>query len=85
MQVDQNPFPVHALELLNPKVLIRPDQAEKAKGKNVIIGGERSTDSKKDMKVQSKMSANKIPKSALNASMPGGMIEKKTPVLREPI
>jgi hypothetical protein len=34
MQVDQNPFPEHALELMNPKVLIQPDQAEKAKGKN---------------------------------------------------
>jgi len=28
MQVDQNPFPVHMLELKNPKVLIRPSQAE---------------------------------------------------------
>jgi hypothetical protein len=45
MQVDQNPFPVNAfmntLELLNPKVLIRPDQADKAKGKNIIIGEQR--------------------------------------------
>ena len=24
MQVDQNPFPIHVLELKNPKVLIRP-------------------------------------------------------------
>ena len=40
MQVDQNPFPMHAhvLELKNPKVLIRPSQAESTKGKNVIIG-----------------------------------------------
>jgi hypothetical protein len=42
MQVDENPFPnsafVNVLELSNPKVLIRPDQAENAKGKNVIIG-----------------------------------------------
>ena len=28
IQVDQNPFPVHMLELKNPKVLIRPSQAE---------------------------------------------------------
>lgn len=26
---------------LSPKVLVRPDQAEKAKGKNVVIGEER--------------------------------------------
>ena len=32
MQVDQNPFPVHVLELNNPKVLVRPSQAESTKG-----------------------------------------------------
>jgi len=34
MQVDQNPFPVHMLELNNPKVLVRPSQAKSTKGKN---------------------------------------------------
>ena len=29
------------LELNNPKVLVRPSQAESTKGKNVIIGDER--------------------------------------------
>ena len=33
MQIDQNSFPVHTLELSNPNVLIRPHQAELAKGK----------------------------------------------------
>jgi hypothetical protein len=50
MQVDENPFPnsafVNTLELSNPKVLIRPDQAENAKGKNVIIGKQRHDDRK---------------------------------------
>jgi hypothetical protein len=45
MQVDENPFLTNAfvntLELSNPNVLIRPDQAKKAKGKNVIIGEQR--------------------------------------------
>jgi hypothetical protein len=45
MQVDENPFPnsafVNVLELSNPTVLIRPDQAKNAKGKNVIIGKQR--------------------------------------------
>jgi hypothetical protein len=45
MQVDQNPFPVDAfmntIELIIPKVLIRPDQVEKARGKNIIIGEKR--------------------------------------------
>jgi len=35
MKVDKNPFPAHThmLELNNPKVLIRPNQAESAKKK----------------------------------------------------
>jgi len=41
MQIDQNPFPVHTLELSKPKVLIRPHQAESTKGKNVVVGEER--------------------------------------------
>ena len=43
MQVDQNHFPMHThvLELQNPKVLIRPNQAELTKGKNMVIGEER--------------------------------------------
>jgi len=43
MQIDQTPFPMHThvLELKNPKVLIRPSQAESAKEKNVIVGEER--------------------------------------------
>ena len=41
MQIDKAPFSVHTLELNNPKVLIRPDQAEGAKGKNVVIGDPR--------------------------------------------
>ena len=28
MQIDQNLFPVHTLELVNPNVLIRPHQAD---------------------------------------------------------
>ena len=37
MQVDKTPFPIHTLELNNPKVLLRPKQAEGAQGKNVVI------------------------------------------------
>ena len=40
-EVDQNPFPVHVLELNNPEVLVRPSQAESTKRKNVVIGDER--------------------------------------------
>ena len=41
MLIDKAHFPVHTLELNNPKVLIRPEQAERAKGKNVVIGDPR--------------------------------------------
>ena len=41
MQIDKAPFPVHTLELNNPKVLIRPELAEGAKGKQVVIGDPR--------------------------------------------
>ena len=41
MKIDKAPFPVHTIDLNNAKVLIRPYQAEGAKGKNVIIGNER--------------------------------------------
>jgi hypothetical protein len=41
MKIDKALFPVHTIDLNNTKVLIRPDQAEGAKGKNVIIGDDR--------------------------------------------
>ena len=42
MKIDKAPFPVHTIDLNNAKVLIQPDQAEGAKGKNMIIGEKRS-------------------------------------------
>jgi hypothetical protein len=41
MQVDNNPFSVNAIDLQGAKLLVRPEQAESTKGKNVIIGEER--------------------------------------------
>ena len=41
MKIDKAPFSVHTIDLNNAKVLIRPDQAEGAKGKSVIIGDDR--------------------------------------------
>ena len=41
MKIDKGLFPVHTIDLNNSKVLIRPEQAEGAKGKNVIIGEKR--------------------------------------------
>ena len=45
MKIDKTPFPVHSnthtIDLNNAKVLIRPEQDEGAKGKNVVIGETR--------------------------------------------
>ena len=70
MQVDQNPFPAHThvLELSNPKVLIRPNQAESTKEKNIIIGEERSEPSKSHQEAPAK----KVPKDSLKNSALGG-------------
>jgi hypothetical protein len=35
--VDKNPFPISTIDLQNSKVLILPEQAQAAKGKNVVI------------------------------------------------
>ena len=41
MQVDKTPFPMHMVEAGAPTVLIHPEQADKAQGKNVIISEPR--------------------------------------------
>ena len=41
MQIDKAPFHVHTLELNNANVLVRTEQAEGAKGKNIVIGDPR--------------------------------------------
>jgi hypothetical protein len=41
MQVDQSLFSVNKLDLENLAVLIRPEQTDTTKGKNVVIGDPR--------------------------------------------
>ena len=67
---------VHTLELTNPKVLIRPSQAESAKGKNVIIGEERP---------KKKVLHNKIPRVATKASTLGGKAKRKRLTTSPPV
>ena len=70
MQIDQNHFPVHTLELRNPKVLILPSQAKSAKVKNVIIGDERP---------EKKVVQQKVPTAPAKVStLEGHAKEKKT-------
>jgi len=77
MQDEKVAFPVHTIDLDNFKVLIRPEQAEGAKGKNVIIEEERLKN------VNNKILARKVVlektpdgkeslKITLKASRPGG-------------
>jgi hypothetical protein len=44
MQVDTQPFPVNTIELTCKKVLVRPEMADKGKGKGIVIGDPRMTD-----------------------------------------
>ena len=75
MKVDQNPFPAytHMFELSNPKVLIRPNQAESAKGKNIIVGEEGSELSK----TRHEAPAKKVLEDSLKNSALGGQEQKK--------
>jgi hypothetical protein len=41
MQIDRSLFPVHKLDMENHVVLIRSEQADTTKGKNVVIGDPR--------------------------------------------
>jgi hypothetical protein len=79
MQVDENPFPdsafVNTLELSNPKVLIRPDQAENTKGRNVIIGEQRHNE-RQPLEV--------IPKVSTTSTL-GGKTRSRRPALHRPV
>ena len=77
MKVGEASFPLHTIDLNNAKVLIRPEQAEGAKGKNVIIGEERRKNVN-DKILVSEVVLEKTPdgkeslKITLKASRPGG-------------
>jgi hypothetical protein len=40
MKLNIDPFPIDMVELMNKKVLVRTDQAEMTKGKNVVVSDE---------------------------------------------
>ena len=83
MKLDQNPFPahIHMLELNNPKVLIRPNQAESAKEKNIIVGEEKS----ELLKSCQEALAKKVPEDSLKNSTLGGKKRTKAPSLLRPV
>ena len=57
MQLDDNPFPTNMVSFENKKVLIRPSQAESAKGKNVVVGENRLMPPQDDREVTKKLEA----------------------------
>ena len=74
---DKASFPVHTIDLDKAKVLIRPEQAGGAKGKNVIIGEPRSKNVNDKVRAR-EVTMEKTPdgeeslKIAVKASRPGG-------------
>jgi hypothetical protein len=40
MKLDTDPFPIGMVELMDKKILVRTDQAETTKGKNVVVSDE---------------------------------------------
>ena len=74
---DKASFPVHTIDLDNVKVLIRPEQAEGAKGKNIIIGEPRPKNINDKVRVR-EVTMEKTPdgkeslKITVKASRPGG-------------
>jgi hypothetical protein len=77
MQVNKTPFPVHTLELNSPKVLLRPEQAEGAKGKNVAISDPRPMNDNdkilaREVVVQKTPDGKSTLKITDNAPKPGG-------------
>ena len=77
MQVDKTPFPVYTLQLKNPKVLLRPDQAEGVKGKDVVIGDPRPMNGNdkilaREVVVQKTPNGKSMLKITVNAPKPRG-------------
>jgi hypothetical protein len=77
MQVDKASIPAHTIDLDNTKVLIRPEQAEGAIGKNVIIGEPRpkNVDDKilaREVTLEKTPHGKESLKITVKASRPGG-------------
>jgi hypothetical protein len=77
MQVDTEPFPMNMIDFEGKKVLVRPNTADKGKGKETIIGNAKKVDG--DCKVSCrKVVAEKTPdggetlKVTITASSTGG-------------
>ena len=77
LQINEAPFSVHTIDFNNAKVLIRPEQAEGAKGKNVIIGESRpknvdDTILAREVTLEKTLDGRESLKITVKASRPGG-------------
>ena len=81
MKIDKTLFPVHTnthtIDLNNAKVLIRPEQAKGAKGKNVVIGETwpQNVDDKilaKEVVLEKVSNGKELIKITVKAHVPGG-------------
>ena len=81
MEVEKTPFSVHSnthtIDLSNTKVLLRPEQAEGAEGKNVVFGETRpkSVNDKilaREMVLEKAPDGKELIKITVKAKVPGG-------------
>jgi len=81
MKIDKTPFLVHTnmhtIDLSNAKVLIRPEQAEGAEGKNVVIGEARPNNVNdkilaREVVLEKAPDGKELIKIAVKAQVPGG-------------
>ena len=77
MQVDKASSPVHTIDLDNAKILIRPEQAKGAKGKNVINGEPRPKNVNdkilaREVTLEKAPDGKELLKITVKASRPGG-------------
>jgi hypothetical protein len=91
MQVDTEPFPMNMIDFEGKKVLVRPNTADKGKGKEIVIGNAREADENYKISCR-KVVAEKTPdggktlKVTITTSGTGGQARTKEqePVLRIP-
>jgi hypothetical protein len=89
MQVDTEPFPMNMIDIEGKKVLVRPNTADKGKGKEIVIGNAREADENHKISCR-KVVAEKTPdggetlKVIITTSDTGGQAQTKEqePVLR---
>ena len=81
MKIDKTPFLVHTnmhtIDLSNAKVLIRPEQAEGAEGKNVVIGETRPKNVNdkilaREVVLEKAPDGKELIKNTVKARVPGG-------------